>query len=114
MDYNYYDDYLMHYGVKGMKWGVRRYQNSDGTLTAKGKKRLANNERYREKLAKKLQKDLNIMKLRLRKLKQDLQIYKNTAAVVRHIKIGRKNSVKNVRKNSKINIRLPDLMVKST
>lgn len=56
MDYNYYDDYLMHYGVKGMKWGVRRYQNSDGTLTAKGKKRLANNERYREKLANKAAK----------------------------------------------------------
>ena len=31
---------LMHYGVKGMKWGVRRYQNVDGSLTAKGQKRL--------------------------------------------------------------------------
>lgn len=30
---------LAHWGVKGMKWGVRRYQNSDGTLTAAGKKR---------------------------------------------------------------------------
>ena len=30
---------LMHYGIKGMKWGVRRYQNKDGTLTAAGKKR---------------------------------------------------------------------------
>ena len=30
---------LSHYGVKGMKWGVRRYQNSDGSLTSKGKKR---------------------------------------------------------------------------
>lgn len=30
---------LMHYGVKGMKWGVRRYQNEDGTLTTSGKKR---------------------------------------------------------------------------
>lgn len=29
---------LMHYGVKGMKWGVRRYQNKDGSLTSKGKK----------------------------------------------------------------------------
>lgn len=30
---------LTHYGVLGMKWGVRRYQNKDGTLTAAGKKR---------------------------------------------------------------------------
>lgn len=37
--YNYNEDYLMHFGIKGMKWGVRRYQNKDGTLTAKGKKR---------------------------------------------------------------------------
>jgi HD superfamily phosphodiesterase len=32
-------DELWHWGIKGMKWGVRRYQNQDGTLTAEGKKR---------------------------------------------------------------------------
>lgn len=32
-------DELCHYGVKGMKWGIRRYQNADGTLTAAGKKK---------------------------------------------------------------------------
>ena len=30
---------LTHHGIKGQKWGVRRYQNKDGSLTAAGKKR---------------------------------------------------------------------------
>lgn len=34
---------LRHWGVPNMKWGVRRYQNEDGTLTPEGK------ERYRDK-----------------------------------------------------------------
>lgn len=36
---NYNQDYLKHWGIKGQRWGVRRYQNADGTLTTAGKKR---------------------------------------------------------------------------
>lgn len=32
-------NYIVHWGIPGMKWGVRRYRNADGTLTAAGKRR---------------------------------------------------------------------------
>lgn len=34
-----YESELVHHGIKGQKWGVRRYQNKDGSLTSAGKKR---------------------------------------------------------------------------
>ena len=39
-------NYLEHWGVLGMKWGVRRYQNPDGTLTAAGRARYGENGKY--------------------------------------------------------------------
>lgn len=39
---------ITHSGTKGMKWGVRRYQNKDGTLTEAGKKRYARDAREKE------------------------------------------------------------------
>lgn len=47
----YHTDELMHYGVKGMKWGVRRYQNEDGSLTPAGRKHEAKQEYKQAKKA---------------------------------------------------------------
>lgn len=51
--YNYEteDGVLCHYGIKGMKWGVRRYQNPDGSLTARGKKRYSDKSPYEVRTA---------------------------------------------------------------
>lgn len=48
-----YPDYLMHYGVPGMKWGVRKYVDRKGKLTSEGQRHVSN---YKKKnlLAKKL------------------------------------------------------------
>lgn len=39
MDNTVYSDELQHHGIRGMRWGVRRYQNKDGSLTPAGEKR---------------------------------------------------------------------------
>jgi len=52
----YYANSLSHHGIKGMKWGIRRYQNYDGTLTNKGKKHKSETDDKRKGLSDKQKK----------------------------------------------------------
>ena len=46
-DLNYDTYYLAHHGIKGQKWGVRRYQNPDGSLKPEGEKRHINKKKLK-------------------------------------------------------------------
>ena len=46
MRFDGWNDELYHHGIKGQRWGIRRYQNPDGTLTEEGKARYQNYKGY--------------------------------------------------------------------
>lgn len=84
-DFNEYN-YLCHYGIKGMKWGVRRYQNPDGSLTAEGRKRYGSNstiyskgEKFYRISTKKEETEKNNYKY-VSKLESDRNYYKGIYA----------------------------------
>lgn len=52
-------DYLQHHGIKGQKWGVRRFENEDGTLTPEGKERYRYSAEEYEKAGDKRLKKYN-------------------------------------------------------
>lgn len=70
---------LKHHGILGMKWGVRRYQNKDGSLTEAGKKRLAKQEkRAAEKEEKTLQKKKKIVSnMDVEKFNKNIRLFSN-------------------------------------
>jgi hypothetical protein len=53
---------LYHFGIKGQKWGIRRFQNPDGTLTAAGRKRYLNSDGSLTKKGEKAKKNPTVYK----------------------------------------------------
>lgn len=52
---DHYPTYLIHYGIQGQKWGVRRFQNEDGSLTSEGREHYGyGSERDNKKLFKQM------------------------------------------------------------
>lgn len=66
--------YLAHHGIEGQKWGVRRFQNPDGTLTEDGKKRYSRKtDRAVNKYYKKMQKQIDANSRSLKYIKKALK-----------------------------------------
>ena len=111
--FTYYNenDYLAHWGIKGQKWGIRRFQNPDGSLTAEGKARYGrinrstaqpkihkffSNVKWNEDPSDKIFSELHADKKYLRQaedvLKKDLEVQKEITRKVDDMFTGLRSS----------------------
>lgn len=83
----------MHHGILGMKWGVRRYQRKDGSLTSAGKSRYSNSQRIRDekiygkKAAKRIEKRI-VSGEGIQSARHDEAVRRSSKAGQRRIGIG--------------------------
>ena len=81
-----HSDYLEHHGIKGQKWGLRRYQNSDGSYTEEGQKRYLDSEGNKTEKGKK--REARDYSRELNRLEQD-----NAMRSARTASLGRYNGM---------------------
>ena len=78
-----YPDELCHYGIRGMRWGIRRYQNPDGTLTEAGRKRVSKLRDSNSRLTGKRDKLTKRMEFQTRKYANSISKANQKAAELR-------------------------------
>ena len=78
-----YSDELCHYGIRGMRWGIRRYQNPDGTLTEAGRKRVLKLRDSNSRLTGKRDKLTKRMEFQTRKYANSISKANQKAAELR-------------------------------
>lgn len=87
------DNELYHYGIRGMRWGIRRYQNKDGSLTSAGRKRQKSkgeevHEDYKKAHSKESIKSMSDSELRSRNNR--LQMERQYSMMTQKIGLGKK------------------------
>ena len=80
------DIYLAHYGVKGQKWGIRRFQNRNGTLTAAGKKEIQAEKVKRKQINKQIKDDAKALRKAYRM--GDVDVYDKNGKFVSRVNPG--------------------------
>ena len=71
----YSSEYLAHSGIKGQKWGVRRYQNQDGSLTPEGRRRYSKLRKFGSSLSTATKDELSDMRKHTKELIREIKNY---------------------------------------